>query len=415
MEIPFFSIIMCTYNDDSFLDEAIGSVLTQSYENWELLILDNSTCGNHVWEKLCQYSEKDDRIHIMRSEKNVGWAKGASICLSKAKGSYMTFLAADDKIVPGALDCIYDECQRQEVFPDLVFIGIGGETVNHGKRVIESAIIPKSCLYRAKDSMYAMYDIMEGAYYNSFAHYERIEFLRENNIDFFEPYYADSGGMTHAITCANSIMTVDRMLYVLRLDTSQTKGHYLWGSYDYIHGQQWRDIRKMMESHTEQEDTLQYFALRIGWNLLEGMKSLCSIATVRDKYMNDMEVSGQDRLLELERVLSDADVADMLSWFKEMIYDKVEALIEQLLAIPDRDFYVEQSWLWDYIDSVYIKQGTNADKRESLSETQFARLLDSVIHPDNLLKIGITDLAGYMEQMTDQQIQSYMPKLLQVT
>ena len=117
----------------------------------------------------------------------------------------------------------------------------------------------------------------------------------------------------------------------------------------------------------------------------------------------------------MERVLSDADVADMLSWFKEMIYDKVEALIEQLLAIPDRDFYVEQSWLWDYIDSVYIKQGTNADKRESLSETQFARLLDSVIHPDNLLKIGITDLAGYMEQMTDQQIQSYMPKLLQVT
>ena len=63
---------------------------------------------------------------------------------------------------------------------------------------------------------------MQSLYYNSFFHFERISFLKENNIDFFEPYYADFEGMTEAMCRAKRMVVVDKALYALTENTSQT-------------------------------------------------------------------------------------------------------------------------------------------------------------------------------------------------
>lgn len=104
MEDVFFSVFMCVYNHTELLQQAINSVLQQSEPSFELLILDNSDHNREKsWQLLTENSKQDLRIRIFQSGENVGWAKGASILLEKAQGKYMTFLAADDFLLPEAL------------------------------------------------------------------------------------------------------------------------------------------------------------------------------------------------------------------------------------------------------------------------------------------------------------------------
>ena len=119
---PIFSIIMCTYNDTSLLNIALNSVISQEFENWELIILDNSDKSDLPWKMICNASNIDSRIHCIRGKENVGWAKGASICLEYTKGQYMTFLAADDFLSNDALNSINTQIEHYN--PDIVWVGL---------------------------------------------------------------------------------------------------------------------------------------------------------------------------------------------------------------------------------------------------------------------------------------------------
>lgn len=93
MESKLVSIIMPTYNCAKFIGKTIESVIAQTYENWELIIVDDCSKDN-TEEVVSKY--KDNRIKYYRLENNSGAAVARTEAMKKAIGSYMSFLDSDD-------------------------------------------------------------------------------------------------------------------------------------------------------------------------------------------------------------------------------------------------------------------------------------------------------------------------------
>lgn len=94
------SVIMPTYNCGRFIKESIDSVLAQTYENWELLIVDD--CSTDETETIVR-TYADNRIHYLRNKQNLGAALTRNRALREAKGRYIAFLDADDLWLPEKL------------------------------------------------------------------------------------------------------------------------------------------------------------------------------------------------------------------------------------------------------------------------------------------------------------------------
>lgn len=98
---PLVSVIMPTYNCGRFIAESIRSVLSQTYTEWELLIVDD--CSTDETESIVS-SYKDPRIRYMRNERNMGAALTRNRALREAAGRYIAFLDSDDLWLPEKLE-----------------------------------------------------------------------------------------------------------------------------------------------------------------------------------------------------------------------------------------------------------------------------------------------------------------------
>lgn len=87
------SIIMPSYNTGRFIADSINSVLNQTYQNWELIIIDDCSTDDSV-EIIKSY--KDSRIRLLKNKKNSGAAISRNYGLREAKGRYISFLDSDD-------------------------------------------------------------------------------------------------------------------------------------------------------------------------------------------------------------------------------------------------------------------------------------------------------------------------------
>ncbi|MBE6941077.1 MAG: glycosyltransferase family 2 protein [Ruminococcaceae bacterium] len=96
------SIIMPSYNTGRFIKETIESVLAQSYENWELLIVDD--CSTDNTDEVVKPFLADPRICYIKNEKNSGAAVSRNRALREAKGKWIAFLDSDDLWEPEKLE-----------------------------------------------------------------------------------------------------------------------------------------------------------------------------------------------------------------------------------------------------------------------------------------------------------------------
>jgi glycosyltransferase involved in cell wall biosynthesis len=99
---PKVSVLIPTYNYAHFLDETITSVLEQSFDDYELIIVDNNSSDDT--ELVVKKYLTDNRISYYKNEKNLGIAGNLNKCLDYAKGEYIKFLCADDKFHPLMLE-----------------------------------------------------------------------------------------------------------------------------------------------------------------------------------------------------------------------------------------------------------------------------------------------------------------------
>ena len=95
--IPFLSIIMPVYNAEKYLEDSITSILDQTMQDFELILINDCSTDNS--RRLCEkYVQQDSRVVMIHLEKNGGAGNARNIGIQKAKGKYITFMDSDDVI-----------------------------------------------------------------------------------------------------------------------------------------------------------------------------------------------------------------------------------------------------------------------------------------------------------------------------
>jgi tetratricopeptide (TPR) repeat protein len=134
---PLVSVIMTVYKHNTLLESAINSVLNQSYQDLELIIIDDCSPDN-VFEALQLIATKDDRIRLHRMDVNGGTYVAKNQGMAMAKGEYISFHDSDDWLHPRKiassisvlkedkdLVAVFSNYFRVDERGDIVFRGIG--------------------------------------------------------------------------------------------------------------------------------------------------------------------------------------------------------------------------------------------------------------------------------------------------
>jgi len=117
------SIITANYNYAQYIEEAINSVINQSYGDWELIIVDDGSSDNSV-EIIKSYCEKDSRIRLFQhaNGENKGLKETLLLGISHASGDWIAFLESDDSFTldnlqqeERALSAAYDELKGKQI------------------------------------------------------------------------------------------------------------------------------------------------------------------------------------------------------------------------------------------------------------------------------------------------------------
>ena len=108
-DLPLISVIIPVYNNEEFLRECINSVLVQTYQNLEIILIDDGSTD--ASGKICdEYAQRDSRIQVIH-QKNAGVSAARNAGLQIARGAYIGFVDGDDYIDPDMFSCLFDLCR----------------------------------------------------------------------------------------------------------------------------------------------------------------------------------------------------------------------------------------------------------------------------------------------------------------
>ena len=113
------SVIIPLYNKEKIIERSVRSVLNQSFQDFELIIVNDGSTDNS-WKIV--RSIHDERIVLVEQE-NGGPSKARNTGVKKAKGNWIVFLDADDELLPNALSLMVEEVHN---YPDADLIDFGG-------------------------------------------------------------------------------------------------------------------------------------------------------------------------------------------------------------------------------------------------------------------------------------------------
>lgn len=130
MRKPKISVIMPAYKVEKYISTAIDSVISQSFQDWELIIVnDGSPDGSK--DIADGYAEKDDRIRIV-SKPNGGLSSARNYGLRFATGEYIHFFDSDDRILPHHYELYLAQLESK---PDIVIAGYKVEFIDENNEV----------------------------------------------------------------------------------------------------------------------------------------------------------------------------------------------------------------------------------------------------------------------------------------
>lgn len=142
--MPRVSISLPVFNGENYLEEAIRSVLVQTYEDFELIVTDNAS--EDRTQQICEdFASGDRRIVYFRNDTNLGAAPNYNLGWKKATGELFKWFAHDDRIAPGYLETTVNALDEN---PDAIlcntvvdYIGPDGEHLGYYASVMKDTFI----------------------------------------------------------------------------------------------------------------------------------------------------------------------------------------------------------------------------------------------------------------------------------
>ncbi|MFN6539611.1 MAG: CHAT domain-containing protein [Nostoc sp. EkiNYC01] len=133
---PLISIVIVNYNREAYLQEAIASVLAQTWQDLELVIWDDGSCDRSVAIAKA-YAQQDGRVRVIQGH-HQGVAKACKAAINETSGSYIGIVDSDDILAPTALAQTAAVLNRHPetgfVYTDYLNIDADGKVLGYGDR-----------------------------------------------------------------------------------------------------------------------------------------------------------------------------------------------------------------------------------------------------------------------------------------
>lgn len=139
MKKPAVSVIIATYNRAYIISRAINSILDQTFQNFELIIVDDGSIDS-TNELITKLMKKDSRIKYIKNKKNLGQPKSRNEGIKIAQGEYIGFLDDDDEWLPHKLEKQINKFQSVPENVGLIYCGL---RYIHENKNMPKIIIPK--------------------------------------------------------------------------------------------------------------------------------------------------------------------------------------------------------------------------------------------------------------------------------
>lgn len=257
------SIIVPIYNVSRYLDQCVGSILSQTFEDWECILIDDgSTDGS---SDICEkWANKDIRIIVIHQQ-NAGVSAARNNGIEKAKGEWITFVDADDWLEPDYLSSMY----RQAIETDLVVSGQIRE-YEDGRTIIYN---PKQTnkIQIASDNAEAFNEL--NVSFLLYAPHEKLfraDIIKGNNLlfqvgcSYGEDLQFVYAYLEHVIT----ISTIDKALYHYRMaDSGTLSTKFRKNQFDEDY-RQWLIVYGFYERHGLLSDSSNHYLAKRLWGIV---------------------------------------------------------------------------------------------------------------------------------------------------
>lgn len=152
---PFFSVVMPAYNAESYISRAIGSVISQSFTDWELIVVDDGSTDSTL-DIAKQHSITDRRIKVEKLPYNSGSAyQPRKTAFEISSGSYLIWLDTDDFIENAYLDKIYRRIC--DTGADVIY----GKMVYQDKNQLPDSKFDTQKIYHGKEAVKFTLDVWQ--------------------------------------------------------------------------------------------------------------------------------------------------------------------------------------------------------------------------------------------------------------
>lgn len=146
---PILSVIMPAYNSEDYIEQAILSVLNQTFKDFELIIIDDNSTDS-TFKIINKFALKDSRIRVLQSKKNLncGGDKCANLGLEAARGKYIARMDADDITYPTRFE---KQIKFLEKNKNIYLVGSNADVINHMGEIIgeKNEPLTSDAIYKA--------------------------------------------------------------------------------------------------------------------------------------------------------------------------------------------------------------------------------------------------------------------------
>lgn len=150
METPLISIVMAVYNEkETELRQSIESILKQSYQNFEFIIVLDNPDNQVLAAVLNEYAKEEPRIVLINNEHNLGLAPSLNRGLKASRGDYIARMDADDIAVPERLTTEFNLLQQRQldvIAASSILIDDANTEIGRHPQMVESAAAVRELL-----------------------------------------------------------------------------------------------------------------------------------------------------------------------------------------------------------------------------------------------------------------------------
>lgn len=227
MKEELISVIIPVYNVEEYLHRCIDSILNQTYQDIEIILIDDGSTDNSG--KICdEYALKDNRIRVIHKE-NGGLSDARNIGLNSMKGKYVTFIDSDDYVenfyIKELYELIIKYNSEMSICPYTIITN--NRYANIGKDYKETVLNTETCLSRML--------LEEGFSVSACAKLYKVELFE--NIKFPKGKLYEDNGITYKLILkSNKIAYGGTSIYKYYIrDNSITNKQFLIKDLDYIY------------------------------------------------------------------------------------------------------------------------------------------------------------------------------------